>query len=174
MRTYDRSMTGRGRSALAAGILVAAVGCSAKAPLPPGLEQVDPGAPIGALARASEFHRFDSTGSLLVSEHGYLCFDRSGEALGLGGALLSVVYRRAGERGRRACFDETVDRPPPGWKPLGRVRCGGHREAYFTIDGRWGARVKDGPQAAELALLADADLRADARRASASGCTPLP
>lgn len=169
------SMGSRAGRLVLAGVLAAGAGCSAKAPLPPGLDRVDPGAPIEQLARAAEFHHLDPGGSALASEHGYLCFDHSGQALGIGGSLLTVVYRRgAGERGRRACFDETVDRPPRGWTLLSRVRCGDHREAYFAIDGRWGARVKDGPAAAELALLADADLRADARRAPSSGCSALP
>lgn len=161
--------------AAAGAALSIAAGCDRKAPLPPGLERVDPGAPIEALQQAApQFHRFDPGGSVLITERGYLCFDFSGQAVGLGGGVMSLIYQRvAAEPGRRACYDQTLDRPPRGWSLLAQVKCADHREAYFTIDGRWAARMKDGPQVAELALLADADLRADARRAPSAGCAPI-
>ncbi len=158
--------------AVAAAVLA---GCSQKPPLPAGLEGVDPSGTIDALRRAApSFHPLSNSLSLLVSDEEYLCFG-PGRAVALDGALMSVIYRRSGsEASLRTCYDDTLRHPPARWTLLGEHVCGTRREAYFTIDGRWGARVVDGSAGpgephVEVAFVADPDVRADERRATTEG-----
>jgi hypothetical protein len=159
--------------AVAAGAALA--GCAQKSSLPAGLERVDPSGSVESLRQAApSFHPLGTSPALLVSDEEYLCFG-PGRAVALDGALMSVIYRKSGSKSSlRRCYDDTVRHPPPRWTLLGEHACGARREAYFTIDGRWGARVVDssagpGEPHVEVAFVADPDVRADERRAASDG-----
>jgi hypothetical protein len=142
-------------------LLLAAAGCSPKpTALPRGLEAAGPGAP-----------EIDCSGS-------FSCFDPGAHALRVEGGITTVTYRN--QRSPRECVDLVLGHPPPRWTLLGYYQCGDSppmREAFYAIDGRWGARVVDHSLAAspfaELVFIAEPDLRADARRAYDRGCRSL-